>query len=99
MRMVTHWDVAAAAIALRDLPPAGRRRASLSCLARAHAAARFRKRHRRAHWHWGNGTLSAAILADFPPRKEPFLSDRLYIIALADVFDVIIEWRSARQRS
>lgn len=71
----------------------------LDYLDRAHAADRFRKRHRRAHRDWGNGSLSAAILAEFPPRAEPFLSDQRYVTALAEVFDVIIEWRLSRQRS
>lgn len=90
MRTITHGDVTAAARAVRDLPPAARRRAVQSLLERADAADRFRKRFGRAHPFWGNGSLMAVALAA-SGRGEPFLSDLDYLEAMAAVVEALLD--------
>lgn len=93
MRTITHGDVTAAARAVRPLPPAARRRAVRSLLAKADAADRFRKRFGRAHPVWGNGSLMAAALGAEPGRGEPFLSEADYLEAVAAVIEALLDWR------
>lgn len=79
--------------------PVAERRTSLERLfTLAHAADIYRKRTGRAHRLWGNGTLYAAAFAGspaLPPRSN--LSDARYLLALGDVLDALILWRTGRR--
>lgn len=97
MRTVDQGDISAAARAVMDLPAADRKARLERMFAVAHAADIYRKRTGKVHRLWGNGTLYAAALAgcfNLPPRSD--LADHGYVVALEDVLDALILWRSGR---
>lgn len=97
MRPVLHGDVVAVARAVMTLPAAMRGRRIRAYLDMALAADAYRKRFGRAHPVWGNGALMSAVgpLAG----AEPPLSDRRYCASLAQVFEVLLDWRAERQQA
>lgn len=103
MRAIGHGDVVSTACAVLGLPSRARRRAVLRLLDQAHAADAYRKRFGRAHPIWGNGSLMAVARGVQVPgagvRTEPRLGDLRYCRCLAQVFDIIVEWRLRRQLS
>ncbi|MCV2880990.1 hypothetical protein [Actibacterium sp. XHP0104] len=96
MRPVLHGDVVSAARALMGLPEAARRAAFQGMLVRASAADAYRKRFGKAHPEWGNGSLMAVALPGVKG-PEPFLDAPDYCRCLSLVFDMLVEWRAARQ--
>lgn len=91
MRAATPGDVVAAARALHRLPSAIRAERLRAWITRADWADRYRKRTGRAHPLWGNGTLMSAVMhLSAAPGREPDLSDRDYLEALALVLDHLI---------
>jgi hypothetical protein len=98
MRPVDQGDIAAAARAVMHLAATERMTRLERLFAVAHAADIYRKRTGRVHRLWGNGTLYAAAFAGcqaLPPRSD--LSDPGFVLALGDVLDALILWRSLRE--
>jgi len=87
-------DAAAPARRL-DCSGAGARAAAIRCwLDEAHAADLFRKRLGRVHPHWGNGSLLAREIAE--PRVTDAGVGASYLLALAELGQAIVDWRTRR---
>ena len=94
MRTLTHGDVVAAACLIRGVPASTRSARLARLLDLAEAADRFRKRTGRSHPRWGDGSLMSAAMQAGAVLDEPFLSDPVYLEALAAVFEALLDRRS-----
>ena len=94
MRGLAHSDLVMLARRLLGLPEATWEGTVRQMLDRAHTADLYRKRKGRAHPLWGNGSLSAAVMAQGRVPPEPFLSDRRYVAALGAAIDGVMLWRA-----
>jgi hypothetical protein len=92
MRAITHGDIVAAASVLGPLSVNCRAEAIKALLWKAHVADCYRKRLGRVH-PWGNGSLLSAVLQTTPLRREPWLSDKTHLEAMAAVVDALLVWR------
>jgi len=92
MRSVGLGDVAAAARALMAVPEAERAALMRRLLDEAERADRFRRRCGRVHPWLGNGTLMARALAC---RRADVAGpgDAAYLAALAQVIEMVLDWR------
>lgn len=90
MRPVLPSDVEAAARALRPLPEAVRAAWLRRILAQTQAADAYRKRFGRAHALWGDGSLSGRL---GPSAGAPDLRDPLWCRCMAQVLDILADWR------
>lgn len=97
MRTTMLGDIIAAARVLLAITPGAYPVAIDRMLAEAHFAHQYFKRLGRPHPLWGNGSLMgrAALMSQM---REPFASDRQYLIALRAVIDGILRRKSEKMR-